>query len=163
MVRQWPKVNDLCHTFCTLRESKNLRACWNSKQCACYSGRPWVSHAILAWPWIFWLTQRASKSDSLGHYLVVVIKATAYNFYNCPIFFPNKPATSLSESITTGYDLTMWRCTFIFLRTSACSSTEILNLKIDSHSDLKFSVIFLISIISKLLWASELPFLYLSQ
>ena len=30
--RQWPEVYDLCHTFCTLRESKNPRPCENSKQ-----------------------------------------------------------------------------------------------------------------------------------
>ena len=56
LCRRWPKVYDLCQTFCTLLESKSPRPCENSTQIA------WDLRAILAWP---------TKSDTLGHCLVL--------------------------------------------------------------------------------------------
>ena len=57
LVQEWSKVYDLCHTFCTLSESKNHWPCENST----------LFVSFLVWPWVFWLVERVRKSDTLGH------------------------------------------------------------------------------------------------
>ena len=61
--RQWPEVSDFVARFCTLLESNNTRPCENRTRFACDS-RMAVCCAILAWPCVVWLAQRAKMCDT---------------------------------------------------------------------------------------------------
>ena len=92
--RQWLEVYDLCHTFCTLRESKNQKILWPCENRARFShGHRFFDSRNVQ--------KRATKSDTSAHCLLPTWTRNnsaswkALRLYNCYNHSPYAPGPQI--------------------------------------------------------------------